>query len=119
MLAKHPHDEINSFMLNGCDQGKRKKSSRKPQGPKKVGVTSQPERLTCVVAKDIIQKEPLPTNFPCLFCNHEKSVSVRLDKKAGIGLLSCKVCGQQFTTGINCKLRAQQRWESQDAGLII
>ncbi|KAL9133802.1 MAG: hypothetical protein Q9175_005021 [Cornicularia normoerica] len=61
--------------------GKRKKSSRKPQGPKK--------------------KEPLPTNFPCLFCNHEKSVSVKLDKKAGIGELSCKVCGQQFQTGIS------------------
>ena len=49
------------------------------------------------------QKEPLPTNFPCLFCNHEKSVSVKLDKKAGIGELSCKVCGQQFQTGINCE----------------
>ncbi|KAL9125943.1 MAG: hypothetical protein Q9217_004921 [Psora testacea] len=61
--------------------GKRKKSSRKPQGPKK--------------------KEPLPTTFPCLFCNHEKSVSVKMDKKAGIGELSCKVCGQQFQSGIN------------------
>ncbi|KAL9102934.1 MAG: hypothetical protein Q9163_001960 [Psora crenata] len=61
--------------------GKRKKSSRKPQGPKK--------------------KEPLPTNFPCLFCNHERSVSVKMDKKAGIGELSCKICGQQFQTGIN------------------
>ncbi|KAG8532018.1 uncharacterized protein KY384_003654 [Bacidia gigantensis] len=61
--------------------GKRKKSSRKPQGPKK--------------------KEPLPTNFPCLFCNHEKSVSVKIDKKGGVGELSCKVCGQQFQTGIN------------------
>ena len=53
-----------------------------------------------------VQKEPLPTNFPCLFCNHEKSVSVKLDKKAGIGELSCKVCGQQFQTGINCKCKA-------------
>lgn len=61
--------------------GKRKKSSRKPQGPKK--------------------KEPLPTAFPCLFCNHEKSVSVKLEKKAGTGELSCKVCGQHFQTGIN------------------
>ena len=51
----------------------------------------------------LVQKEPLPTNFPCLFCNHEKSVSVKLDKKAGIGELSCKICGQQFQTGINCK----------------
>jgi len=60
--------------------GKRKKSSRGPQ--KK-------------------QKQVLPTNFSCLFCNHEKSVSVKLDKKAGIGELSCKICAQQFQTGIN------------------
>ena len=26
-----------------------------------------------------------------------------MDKKAGTGELSCKVCGQQFQTGINCK----------------
>ncbi|KAL2219727.1 transcription elongation factor [Thermoascus aurantiacus ATCC 26904] len=61
--------------------GKRKKSSRKPQGPKK--------------------KEPLPTTFSCLFCNHENSVVVKLDKKLGLGNLSCKVCGQRFQTGIN------------------
>ncbi|KAI9747485.1 MAG: hypothetical protein M1835_002068 [Candelina submexicana] len=61
--------------------GKRKKAAKKPQGPKK--------------------KEPLPTSFPCLFCNHEKSVTVKLEKKAGTGDLSCKVCGQSFQTGIN------------------
>ncbi|KAL1999493.1 hypothetical protein VTN02DRAFT_4435 [Thermoascus thermophilus] len=61
--------------------GKRKKSSRKPQGPKK--------------------REPLPTTFSCLFCNHENSVVVKLDKKLGLGNLSCKVCGQRFQTGIN------------------
>ncbi|TPX15141.1 uncharacterized protein E0L32_004699 [Thyridium curvatum] len=61
--------------------GKRKKSSRKPQGPKK--------------------NEPLPTTFTCLFCNHEKSVAVKLDKKAGVGELECKVCGQKFQCGIN------------------
>ncbi|KAI9865027.1 MAG: AAA ATPase Elf1 [Vezdaea acicularis] len=61
--------------------GKRKKSSRKPQGPRK--------------------KETLPSTFECLFCNHEKSVVVKLDKKAGTGELSCKVCGQQYQTGIN------------------
>lgn len=60
--------------------GKRK-SSKKPQGPKKT--------------------DPLPTAFTCLFCNHEKAVSVKLDKKAGIGELECKVCGQQFQTTIN------------------
>ncbi|KAH8794850.1 transcription elongation factor Elf1 like-domain-containing protein [Hyaloscypha finlandica] len=61
--------------------GKRKKAAKKPQGPRK--------------------NEPLPTVFPCLFCNHEKSVSVKLDKKAGVGALSCKVCNQQFQCAIN------------------
>ncbi|KAL1876333.1 hypothetical protein VTK73DRAFT_9576 [Phialemonium thermophilum] len=61
--------------------GKRKKSSRKPQGPKK--------------------REPLPTVFTCLFCNHENAVTVKLDKKAGVGTLDCRVCGQKFQCGIN------------------
>lgn len=61
--------------------GKRKKSSRKPQGPRK--------------------NDPLPTVFTCLFCNHEKAVTVKMDKKAGVGHLDCKVCGQTFQCGIN------------------
>lgn len=61
--------------------GKRKKSSRKPQGPKRA--------------------DPLPTTFTCLFCNHERSVTVKLDKKAGVGELDCKVCGQKFQCSIN------------------
>ncbi|KFA62609.1 hypothetical protein S40285_05158 [Stachybotrys chlorohalonatus IBT 40285] len=60
--------------------GKRK-SSKKPMGPKKV--------------------EKLPTSFTCLFCNHEKSVSVKLDKKAGVGELDCSLCGQKFQCAIN------------------
>ena len=36
-----------------------------------------------------------------MFCNHEKAIQVKLDKKAGIGNLHCKVCGQRFQTGIN------------------
>ncbi|KAI1943835.1 hypothetical protein LOZ58_000730 [Ophidiomyces ophidiicola] len=61
--------------------GKRKKSSRKPVGPKK--------------------REPLPTTFSCLFCNHENCVIIKLDKKVGLGNLTCKICGQRFQTGIN------------------
>ncbi|EUC47222.1 hypothetical protein COCMIDRAFT_90675, partial [Bipolaris oryzae ATCC 44560] len=61
-------------------QGKRKSSS-KPQGPKR--------------------KEKLPTTFQCLFCNHENSVSVSIEKKSGVGNLQCKVCGQTFQTNIN------------------
>ncbi|KIW10272.1 hypothetical protein PV08_11234 [Exophiala spinifera] len=61
-------------------QGKRK-AATKPQGPKK--------------------REPLATTFTCLFCNHEKAIQIKLDKKAGVGNLHCKVCGQRFQTGIN------------------
>ena len=51
-----------------------------------------------------MQNEPLPTIFPCLFCNHEKSVTVKIDKKGGVGNLSCKVCNQQFQCAVNCTL---------------
>ncbi|KAM5342754.1 hypothetical protein ACJ41O_013720 [Fusarium nematophilum] len=61
--------------------GKRKKSSRKPMGPKR--------------------SDPLPTTFACLFCNHESSVSVKLDKKAGVGQLDCRICGQKFQCAVN------------------
>lgn len=61
--------------------GKRKKSSRKPQGPKK--------------------QEPLAKVFTCLFCNHEKTVIVKIERKNGVGNLRCKVCGQSFQTSIN------------------
>lgn len=48
------------------------------------------------------QAEPLATTFTCLFCNHEKSIAVKLNKKLGVGDLECKVCGQKFQCGINC-----------------
>jgi len=60
--------------------GKRAKKAKKP-GPKKA--------------------EPLATTFACLFCNHEKSVTVKLDRKAGVGSLLCKVCGQAFQCSVN------------------
>ncbi|KAG9232983.1 putative transcription elongation factor [Amylocarpus encephaloides] len=60
--------------------GKRK-AAKKPQGKKK--------------------NEPLATVFPCLFCNHELSVTCKLDKKAGVGQLSCKACSQQFQCSVN------------------
>ncbi|KAF2404561.1 Elf1-domain-containing protein [Trichodelitschia bisporula] len=57
--------------------GKRKKSS----GPKPGGK----------------KREALPTTFQCLFCNVDNSVTVKIDKKGGIGKLSCSACGQTFT----------------------
>ncbi|KAG9542955.1 hypothetical protein KCU98_g12925, partial [Aureobasidium melanogenum] len=47
------------------------------------------------------KREALATTFQCLFCNHENSVTVKIDKKASTGELSCKVCGQTFQTVIN------------------
>ncbi|KAF8350690.1 hypothetical protein F5887DRAFT_940477 [Amanita rubescens] len=61
--------------------GKRKKSSRKPA----------PTR----------QKVPLDTAFTCLFCHHEKSVSVRLDRKEGVAQLVCRVCDQRYQSRVN------------------
>ncbi|KAF2715276.1 Elf1-domain-containing protein [Pleomassaria siparia CBS 279.74] len=60
--------------------GKRKKAT-KVQGPKR--------------------DKKLATTFQCLFCNHENSVSVSIEKKSGVGNLGCKVCGQSFQTNIN------------------
>jgi transcription elongation factor Elf1 len=51
------------------------------------------------------QNEPLATVFPCLFCNHEKSVVVKLEKKNGVGQLNCKVCNQQYQCQVNCTPR--------------
>ncbi|EMC97420.1 hypothetical protein BAUCODRAFT_33135, partial [Baudoinia panamericana UAMH 10762] len=56
--------------------GKRKKSSRKPTGPKK--------------------REPLATSFKCVFCSNETSVTVAIDKKTHIGTLNCRACGQNY-----------------------
>lgn len=46
-------------------------------------------------------KQKLDTQFTCLFCNHEKSINCTIDKKANIGTLTCKICGQSFQTAIN------------------
>ncbi|KXN89242.1 hypothetical protein AN958_05996 [Leucoagaricus sp. SymC.cos] len=61
--------------------GKRKKSSRKPA----------PAR----------QKVPLDTTFTCLFCHHEKSVTVRMDRKEGVANLVCRVCDQRYQSKVN------------------
>lgn len=50
-----------------------------------------------------MQQDPLPTVFTCLFCNHENAVSVKLNKKEGVGQLDCKICGQKFQCSINCR----------------
>ncbi|CAF9936735.1 MAG: hypothetical protein HETSPECPRED_010434 [Heterodermia speciosa] len=75
--------------------GKRKKSARKPQGPKK--------------------NEPLPTSFPCLFCNHDKSVQVKLDKKGGIDLSGAVDVYADWVDA--CDQVAKENGEEPDEGL--
>ena len=41
------------------------------------------------------------TAFTCLFCHHDKSVTVRMDRKEGIAQLFCKVCDQRYQSKVN------------------
>ncbi|KAJ7343438.1 transcription elongation factor Elf1 like-domain-containing protein [Mycena albidolilacea] len=61
--------------------GKRKKAAKKPQQSR--------------------QKVPLDTAFTCLFCHHDKSVTVRLDRKEGMAQLVCRVCDQRYQSKIH------------------
>eukprot|EP01134_Creolimax_fragrantissima_P001778 CFRG1778T1 len=46
-------------------------------------------------------KQKLDTIFTCLFCNHEKSVDVALDRDKDIGTISCRVCNESYQCVIN------------------
>lgn len=41
------------------------------------------------------------TAFTCLFCHHDKSVTVRVDRKEGIAQLVCRVCDQRYQSKVN------------------
>ncbi|KAK0259390.1 hypothetical protein LTR29_007986 [Friedmanniomyces endolithicus] len=73
--------------------GKRKKSSRKPMGPKKVSLTTP---AAFVARSDTPQRDPLATSFKCPFCDHDTSVTVSIDRKTCIGTLDCRNCGQHY-----------------------
>jgi transcription elongation factor Elf1 len=36
-----------------------------------------------------------------LFCHHDKSVTVRLDRKEGLAQLVCRVCDQRYQSKVN------------------
>ncbi|KAI0054097.1 Elf1-domain-containing protein [Auriscalpium vulgare] len=61
--------------------GKRKKSSRKPTAKK--------------------GKDPLDTTFTCLFCHHDNSVNVKVDRKEGVAHLLCKICDQRYQSRVH------------------
>ncbi|KAI1075250.1 Elf1-domain-containing protein [Whalleya microplaca] len=82
--------------------GKTQEEFTQASGPEE-GIASRAGHSMSLVHQKLTysQSDPLPTTFTCLFCNHEKSVTVKMDKKAGVGHLDCKVCGQKFQCGIN------------------
>lgn len=47
--------------------------------------------------------ETSDTTFTCLFCHHDKSVTVRLDRKEGVAQLVCRVCDQRYQSKVNRK----------------
>jgi transcription elongation factor Elf1 len=52
-----------------------------------------------VVKKKVVRA--VATVFKCLFCNHEKSVSCKLNLSSMIGELVCRICDAKFETQIN------------------
>lgn len=79
--------------------GKRKKSSRKPGQKKKREPLGS---VNCSFSAPHVPMDDLPdTTFTCLFCHHDNSVTVKLDRKEGIAQLVCKICGQSFQSKVN------------------
>ncbi|KAI8320914.1 Elf1-domain-containing protein, partial [Martensiomyces pterosporus] len=54
-------------------------------------------------SRKIVKKEKpkLDTTFDCLFCNHEKSIIVSMDKDRKVGNLKCKVCSASYQAAIH------------------
>ncbi|VDL17547.1 unnamed protein product [Hymenolepis diminuta] len=65
----------------------RRKSSRKP--PQKAKVI-----------------EPLPKQFNCPFCNHERSCEVEIDRERRTGYVKCSICLEDYQTSINALSQA-------------
>jgi transcription elongation factor Elf1 len=51
--------------------------------------------VSCVLVSHAISTD---VAFTCIFCNHDKSVTVRVDKKESVAHLVCRVCDQRFQT---------------------
>ncbi|KAI8055455.1 transcription elongation factor Elf1 like-domain-containing protein, partial [Syncephalis plumigaleata] len=46
-------------------------------------------------------RQRLDKQFSCIFCNHEKSIEVKLDKESKVGNVMCRVCSANWQTSIN------------------
>jgi len=49
----------------------------------------------------LISFASIDTTFTCLFCHHDNSVNIRVDRKEGVALLVCKVCDQRYQSKVN------------------
>ena len=49
----------------------------------------------------LISSAHTDTTFTCLFCHHDNSVNIRVDRKEGVALLVCKVCDQRYQSKVN------------------
>ncbi|KAI8354999.1 transcription elongation factor Elf1 like-domain-containing protein [Mortierella sp. GBAus27b] len=47
------------------------------------------------------EKKTLDTQFDCVACFHEKSISCKLDFDQKVGQLQCRMCGVSYTCTIN------------------
>ncbi|KAJ1723915.1 hypothetical protein LPJ53_001768 [Coemansia erecta] len=54
-------------------------------------------------SRKVVKKErpKLDTSFACLFCNHESSVTVTMDKEHKVGNLRCKICTASYQAAIH------------------
>ncbi|XP_071952351.1 transcription elongation factor 1 homolog [Antedon mediterranea] len=43
----------------------------------------------------------LESQFTCPFCNHERACEVKMDRQRNIGIITCRVCSEDFQTSIN------------------
>lgn len=85
--------------LSHRGMGKRKKSSRKPTGPRKrEPLGGWVQRRDEKAFADLLSSA---TTFTCLFCHHDNSVNIRVDRKEGVALLVCKVCDQRYQSKVN------------------
>ena len=70
--------------------------------------------------KPVVKKKlRLDTSFPCLFCNHKDSVTVKIDTANKIGNLSCQICSVAFQTKINRKWRCTGAVERRSVRLLM
>ncbi|CAF0849592.1 unnamed protein product [Adineta steineri] len=45
--------------------------------------------------------EALAAVFPCPFCSHDRSCEVKVDRKANVGTIECRMCQEAYSTSIH------------------